>query len=224
MSIYPNLTRHIQSFFRSLKKNNSFYQRVFNGSLTPAELTQFLQNLSFLTAHTPQHLKLAQATAAAQGQHALARYFEQKFGEEVDHDQWGIEDVEALQKRFQVTADQLGILPEMRAFIAGNEALIRRDPFQYFIYVLYAEYFTVVAGPACLAAIEKNNKIPQSMMTIIGKHAELDQHHVAEWAYEAEKVGLKPEHCAEYRMVLDGIMERYVSFCEALSRPHEQAA
>jgi hypothetical protein len=102
--------------------------------------------------------------------------------------------------------------------------MIRRDPFEYFIYVLYAEYFTVLAGPACLAALEKNNQIPPSMMTIIGKHAELDQHHVAEWAKEAQTVGLRPDQTADYREVLDEIMDRYALFCEALSRPHEKAA
>jgi len=224
MTVYQILTQHIQTYFLSLKKNNHFYQSIFNGTLTVIELTKFLQNVSFLTAYTPQHLKLAQSTAAAQGNHALARYFEVKRGEEVGHDQWGADDVKALQKRFLVSADQLGILPEMRAFIASNEDLIRRDPFQYFIYVLYAEYFTVLAGPACLAAIEKNSQIPQSMMSIIGKHAELDQHHVAEWAEEATALGLTMEQSADYRRVLDGIMDRYAIFCEALSQSHEKAA
>jgi len=224
MTVYQNLTQHIQKFFRSLKKDNPFYRRVFEGTLTATELTKFLQNVSFLTAHTPQHLKLAQSIAAAEGHQALAHYFEVKLGEEVGHDQWGAEDVKALQARFQVNTDQLGILPEMRAFIASNEDMIRRDPFHYFIYVLYAEYFTVLAGPACLAAIEKNSQIPKSMMTIIGKHAELDQHHVAEWAEEAQKLGLSLEQASAYCKVLDGIMERYANFCNALSHIHEKAA
>jgi hypothetical protein len=224
MSIYRKLTRHIQAFFRTLQQSNSFYQRIFAGSVTAAELTQFLQNVSYLTAHTPQHLQLAQSIAVAQGHEALARYFEKKLGEEVGHDQWGHEDVAALRKRFQVNTEQLGILPEMRAFIANNEALIRHDPFHYFIYVLYAEYFTVIAGPTCLKAIEKNKQIPSSMLSIIGKHAELDQHHVAEWAEEAAQLGLKPEQLASYCQVLDGIMEHYSVFCEALSRPNEKAA
>ncbi len=224
MTIYRNLTQHIQDFFLSLKKNNSFYQRVFKGTLTATELTRFLQNVSFLTTHTPQHLKLAQSIAAAQGHHALAHYFEVKLSEEVGHDEWGNEDVKSLQKHYNVSSDQLGILPEMRAFVARNEDMIRLDPFDYFIYVLYAEYFTVLAGPACLAAIEKNNQIPKSMMSIIGKHAELDQHHVAEWAEEAQKLGLTLQNADAYRKVLDDIMERYANFCEALVQTHEKAA
>ncbi len=224
MTVYQNLTQHIQDFFRTLKKDNAFYQRIFKGTLTATELTRFLQNVSFLTTHTPLHLKLAQSQAAAQGHHALAHYFEVKLGEEVGHDEWGNDDVKSLQKHYHVSSDQLGILPEMRAFIASNEDLIRRDPYQYFIYVLYAEYFTVLAGPACLAAIEKNTEIPKSMMSIIGKHAELDQHHVAEWAEEAQKLGLTLQNAAAYRKVLDGIMERYAKFCEALVQTHEKAA
>lgn len=224
MLIYQNLTQHIQNHFRTLKRQNSFYQRIFNGQLTAAELTRFLQNVSFLTAHTPEHLTLAVTTARAQGHEALALYFEEKRHEEVGHDQWGAEDVAALKQRFQITQDQIGIVPEMQMLVASNQAMIMRDPFQYFIYILYAEYFTVLAGPACVTAIEKNKKIPPGMMTIISKHAELDQEHIAEWAQDAEKVGLKPEHCADYRKVLDGIMDRYSLFCEALTRTHEKAA
>jgi hypothetical protein len=224
MLIYQNLTEHIQNHFRTLKRNNSFYQRIFNGQLTAAELTRFLQNVSFLTAHTPEHLTLAVTTARAQGHEQLALYFEEKRREEVGHDQWGAEDVAALKKRFQITQDQIAIVPEMQVLVASNQAMILRDPFQYFIYVLYAEYFTVLAGPACVTAIEKNQRIPPGMMTIISKHAELDQHHVAEWAKDSEKVGLNPSDCAAYRRVLDGIMDRYSLFCEALTRPYEKAA
>ncbi|WP_141733056.1 iron-containing redox enzyme family protein [Oligoflexus tunisiensis] len=224
MEIYHNLTHHIQNYFRSLKKSNRFYQRIFDGSLTVTELSSFLQNVSFLTAHTPQHLTLARDLASTQGYPVLAAYFAEKLGEEVGHDQWGHDDVKALKERFPQMVAGPGILPEMRAFIASNEAMIRRNPFDYFIYVLYAEYFTVLAGPASLNAIERNSRIPQSMMTIIGKHAELDQHHVAEWAEAAVRVGLTVDHCADYCRVLDGIMERYWQFCTALSQPHEQAA
>jgi hypothetical protein len=224
MLIYQDLTEHIQHFFKTLKRNNSFYQRIFNGSLTAAELACFLQNVSFLTAHTPEHLTLAVATARAQGHEQLALYFEEKRREEVGHDQWGIDDVAALKKRFPITQDQIGILPEMQVLVASNQAMILSDPFQYFIYVLFAEYFTVLAGPACAQAIEKNNRIPPGMMTIISKHAELDKLHIAEWAKDAEKVGLNPDHCAAYRKVLDGIMNRYSVYCEALKAPHEKAA
>ncbi|HET9237170.1 MAG TPA: hypothetical protein VFO10_07960 [Oligoflexus sp.] len=224
MLIYQNLTQHIQDYFKTLKRTNSFYQRIFNGTLTAAELACFLQNVSFLTAHTPEHLTLAATTARAQGHEPLAHYFEEKFREEVGHDQWGIEDVAALRKRFPITQDQIGIVSEMQVLVASNEAMILRDPFQYFIYILYAEYFTVLAGPTCVRAIENNSKIPPGMMTIISKHAELDQHHIAEWAKDAEEVGLNSAHCAAYRKVLDGIMDRYSLFCEALTRPHEKAA
>jgi hypothetical protein len=177
-----------------------------------------------LTAHTPEHLTLAVTTARAQGHEQLALYFEEKRREEVGHDQWGAEDVAALKKRFQITQDQIEIVPEMQVLVASNQAMIIRDPFQYFIYVLYAEYFTVLAGPACVKAIEKNQQIPPGMMTIISKHAELDQHHIADWAKDSEKVGLNPSDCAAYRRVLDGIMDRYFLFCEALTRPYEKAA
>lgn len=224
MLIYQNLTQHIQDYFETLKHDNSFYQRIFTGSLTSPELTRFLQNVSFLTAHTPQHLTLAIKVAKTKGHQELALYFERKRREEVGHDQWGVDDVAALQERFHLSQDQLGIVHEMQTFVAHNEAMIRLDPFHYFIYVLYAEYFTVLAGPACITAIEANQKIPPGMMTIISKHAELDQHHTADWAEEAILVGLNPAHCPEYRKVLDGIMDRYSLFCEALTRSHEKAA
>ncbi|MCX6128119.1 MAG: hypothetical protein NTX25_03530, partial [Proteobacteria bacterium] len=125
---------------------------------------------------------------------------------------------------FRLPDSILGVTSEMQTFVKANQAMIEKDPFGYFIYVLYAEYFTVLAGPPCLAAIEKNCKIPMSLMSIIGKHAELDRDHVQDWALDAQNVGLRRDHLAKYQEILQDIMFRYEIFCEALSDKYEQVA
>lgn len=222
--LYDQLTQRISSHFLKLKANNAFYQRIFSGQLTVDEVVLFIKNVSYLTAFTPVHLNMAQEAAEKRNLKNLAAYFKSKKKEEQGHDKWGEDDIRGIAASFPVSIQNLPVLSEMKAYVAANEELIRKDPYLYFVYILFAEYYTVIAGPESLAAIEKHCKIPQDLMSIISNHAELDKYHIEEWAAEASEVGIDPRRSRDYLEALDQIMKRYDSFCQALSKNHAKAA
>ncbi|HYX33241.1 MAG TPA: hypothetical protein VE954_09015 [Oligoflexus sp.] len=224
MNLYQIFTQETDTFFAYLKEHNLFYRRIVTGAIQVNEFASFLRNVSFLTTYTPVHLVIAERVAKERGLTQLAQYFKDKRGEEVEHHRWGDADVAALKAHFKVPDDAIGITKEMKDFIQGNEKLIHRDPFSYFVYILFSEYFTVIAGPECLAAVEKHARIPQDMMTIIGRHAELDKHHVKHWIDESVDVGLPAAEVMSYQSALREVMDRYSLFAESISRPYVKAA
>jgi hypothetical protein len=224
MNLYKVFTDEIDAFYAELKKKNVFYRRIFSGDIQVNEFAAYLRNVSFLITYTPVHLTLAERVAKERGYSMLASYFKAKMGEEKEHDKWGDDDVAALKKKFKVPEEAIGITSEMKEYIKGNEQLIQDDPYAYFVYVLFAEYFTVIAGPECMASVERHAKIPQNMMTIVGNHVELDKHHVHHWKDESVEVGIKPEDVIRHKAALRKVMDRYSRFVESLSKPYVKAA
>lgn len=222
--LYRILTKAIAQHFQDLKQHNLFYQRIFSGSITVEEFASFIKNVSYLTAHTPLHLSRAIKSAETQGFSNLSRYFQRKYTEETGHHLWGESDLREIESRFGVQQASIPISNQMKSYIKGNEELIDRDPFLYFVYILFAEYFTVIAAPESLLAVQKSCKIPKEMMTIIANHAELDKDHIQQWALEARAVGLDPSKESHYMRGLQEIMQRYDHFCHELSRKYEYAA
>lgn len=223
-TLYDQLTQRIAAHFQKLKSQNIFYQRIFSGQLTVDELVLFIKNVSYLTSYTPVHLNMAQDAAEKRGLKHLAAYFKAKKKEEAGHDQWGENDIQGIAASFPVSIKNLPVLPEMKTYVAANEDLIKKDPYLYFVYILFAEYYTVIAAPESLSAIEKHCKVPKDLVSIISNHAELDKHHVEEWAEEAREVGIDPQRSREYLEALEQIFKRYDAFCQALSRSHAKAA
>ncbi len=223
-SLYDQLTKRIAQHFEQMKTKNTFYQRIFTGKLTVDELVLFIKNVSYLTSYTPVHLKMAHDVAQSKSLHQLAAYFKSKQKEEQGHDEWGKQDIQGIASQFAVSIQNVPVLSEMKSYVLANESMIKKDPFLYFVYILYAEYYTVIAGPESLAAIEKHCKVPQDLVSIISNHAELDKYHVEDWAQEARDVGLDPKSLPIYLTNLDEILQRYDNFCQALSRRHANVA
>ncbi|RYZ52007.1 MAG: hypothetical protein EOP07_20315, partial [Proteobacteria bacterium] len=73
--LYKTLTARIDARYVDLKKNNPFYQSIFDGSIEADTFTRFLANTSFLTSHTPVHLKEAAFKAKKDGLQTLSGYF-----------------------------------------------------------------------------------------------------------------------------------------------------
>ncbi|HEX5035315.1 MAG TPA: hypothetical protein VFW62_12620, partial [bacterium] len=90
--------------------------------------------------------------------------------------------------------------------------VIEQDPLLYLTYVLFSEYFTVIAGPEWLALLEKNCGIPASSMSVVGKHSELDKEHTREDIDVIDRLmnpSVKPDQAVE---VLDRAFGFYESF------------
>jgi hypothetical protein len=54
--------------------------------------------------------------------------------------------------------------------------------------MLFAEYYTVLAAPAWLDALEKRCAIPRSFVSVIANHIELDREHVTEGLFEIDQL------------------------------------
>lgn len=222
IDLYSSLTKRIDDAYIQFKNENKFYTSIFDGSIKKETVTSFLLNTSSLTVQTPKHLKLAFNESRKMGLTSLSAFYRLKFSEEVGHEKWGEDDVKSITGQQINILSNLNINPELQTIIDANSAMIKKHPYSYFIYILFAEYYTVIAGPECMNAIQIANGVSRDQMSIIGKHAELDQHHVQNWAIESKMLGSFGFDGQWHFEVLDQILARYNAFTESLAT-HQSA-
>lgn len=171
------LKEEIETYYAQAKLSNPLYVNAERGKLTSNELTRYVSNVLYLIQHTPVYLKLAELKSREYGMDKLAAFYREKLGEESGHDKWAEEDLDALKKK-------AGIIPHkdlsssILALVDYLRQTIENDPSLYLPYILFAEYFTVLAGPSWVANLEKKCGISPKMMSVVGNHAELDKDHV----------------------------------------------
>lgn len=214
---YELLTKQIESFFRDLKTHNPFYKSVFSGTVEKEQIVQMLRDLTFLTANTPKHLKAASAEAKRRKDKNLANYFAAKAGDEDGHDKWGENDVKSLTGSSGEEPVDASVSSGMRLLVRGNREMIGQDPFKYFVYILFAEYFTVHGAPEFLKAVKASCGIPEEYMSIIANHAELDKLHVREWEEELKSLGSHGFSDADFQAAMREVCERYNDFACGLA-------
>ncbi|RZA26624.1 MAG: hypothetical protein EOP10_03000 [Proteobacteria bacterium] len=215
--IYGKLTKQIALRYKHLQKENEFFLASENGKLGQDQVVMLLKNLSHLTSQTPRHLKIAAVEARNRDLNDLARFFENKLDEEVDHDKWGENDVKAITGESFDPSQSTTATPEMSSFVEQNIVLIKKHPFLYTVYILWAELFTVMSTPKFLAQVEKSCGIPPEFMSILANHAELDKEHTAEWKEEVSKLGTFGYDDTDLISVIDTIFDRYDRFIGKLA-------
>lgn len=175
--IDSRLKAEIETYAERLRRSNRLLQRARSGELTSRAVQTFLWNIRYVLTQTPDNLKLAESSARARGYAELADFYRQKLGEEAGHDVWAEQDLLSLDPTLDLTREVTPLAPlsELMAFL---RAAVRREPRHFLVYVLFTEYVTVLLGPEWVATLAANCGIPASSMTSIGRHAELDQHHV----------------------------------------------
>lgn len=182
MTLARTLKERTESYWNEGKRTNPFLSGLFQGTLPPEAMARFLVHARHLVSFTPAHLSLAVKEAEKRSLPQLAAYLAEKHAEEQGHDEWANDDLKKITTMKGMARTQPAeIDPSMTALVQHNEALIRKDPTLYLAYIFFAEYSCVYAGPDLVEAQEKKCGFPQGSLTIISKHAELDQHHVAEW-------------------------------------------
>jgi hypothetical protein len=78
--------------------------------------------------------------------------------------------------------------PSMEALVRTLELEIHRDPTSYVGYVIFVEYFTVIAGPAWLSLLTERCRLPLSVLSVVDHHVELDREHAAHGFAELERL------------------------------------
>ena len=172
----------------------------------------FTASVHYLVQHTPIHLQSAAATSKIMSMKDHHKFFAEKIKEEEGHDKWAEEDLK-IQKDLGANESSISILPSMQALIDFNARNIKKDPDLYLPYILLAEYFTVVATPSMLEALEKNNNIPKEALSVLGNHAELDKHHIDEWEEEVSEFINIEKHEEKYLAVIKEANKIYDRFC-----------
>lgn len=146
------------------------------GKVDTYSVGRYLVSLHYLMSQTVPHLERAKALARQAGQGSLVAYFEKKLEEETGHDKWAADDIRVLTSHAGHTAPGRPVpaAVELARYVAS---LIETDPRFYVVYVVCAEYFTVLAGPTWIEALTANCGVPGSALTVASKHVEADQAH-----------------------------------------------
>jgi hypothetical protein len=217
---------HIEAFAAAAKDRNALYVKAIDGQLTPAHLARYLANIHQLVLHTPVHLRRARAEAARRGDASLAAHFERRLGEEEGHDVWAARDLQRLGS--DTRRPPHAVAEGMRALLAFIARTIDEDPALYLAYILFAEYLTVLMGPAWLELLEERCGIPRAAMSVIGNHAELDKEHVQEALEEIDDLVGDPAKLPRLRSVLDETFVLFDRFCDDVTStpeiPHERSS
>jgi hypothetical protein len=215
-SVSEILLRDIDAFAADAQSTNSLFRLANTGALSPGTFGRYLRSIHYLLRHTPIHLDLAEECARRAGHALLAEYFARKRAEEEGHDRWAEDGIEGLARHFGVDVPDEPT-PAMRAIIAANAAGIAEDPHYYLAYIMFAEYFVVVAGPGWVGALAEKCGISRALTSAIGNHIELDREHVAEGCSEIDAF-IAPEHAERMRRAVDGMMKRLSAFGDELSQ------
>jgi len=171
---------------------------------------------------TPAHMTRARERAEALGDARLAAHFRHKLGEELGHEVWAEEDLRSLQSERIARTD---VLESARNLARSNEALIEDHPALYLVYIAFVEYFTAIHGPAWLQLLEERCGIPQSSMTAVGKHAELDREHAEEGFAVLDDLVEDPAMLPRMRAALSRSIALFEAQCaEVVSGPVATAA
>lgn len=224
MNLYRKLTKYISTYYASMKNQNVFFQRVYGGQVTVPEVATFIRNLTYLTQHSQLVLRLAVASSKEKNDHHLADFFVKKIADEDGHHKWGEMDFESIKKKFKVPGAADQITDEMKHYVEDVQAMVKEDPYQLFVYILFAEYLTVIGGPDFLKAVDKACGVPPEYMSVIGNHAEIDRDHINDWAEEAKSLGMTDKDFDRCKKVLDRVMSNYDRFCSAIPAKKTLAA
>jgi hypothetical protein len=183
--IVQALTHEIEQYADRLHRENRLLALARQGKVTKEVIVAYLSGVLLMLRKTAVHLPRAAARAREVGRPDLAAFFEHKLEEERGHDQWALADFAELGRLFGEAAVQPPH-PRMLALAELLEEAIERAPATYLAYMLLAEYFTVLVGPAWLTALEEQCGIPRHALSVVSKHVELDRDHVQESVRELD--------------------------------------
>jgi hypothetical protein len=177
--IAHSLKIQIEDYAERLMRSNRLFRLAQEGAVTPTTVSTYLFNIRYLLHHTPPYLDLARKESEARGWPALASYYASKAAEEQGHEAWAERDLASVAHMHDVMLPSRPT-PAMADLVGYLRGVITTEPQRYVAYILFAEYFTVLAGPAWLKALDERCGIPPSSLTAIGHHIELDRDHVSE--------------------------------------------
>jgi hypothetical protein len=145
-----------------------------------------------------------------------AEHFAHKLGEEVGHDLWAERDIGArVAPRGASRRPEAAIL----ALYDYLEPAVDREPLLYLGYMLWAEYFTVLAGSEFARAVVERCDLPAEAISCVARHAELDREHTSEGLEAIDRLVEDPRMLAPMRASMRRAMAFFDQFCDELLQP-----
>lgn len=216
-----SLKDETEAFARRILRSRLFEQLEV-GAIGPETAAVYLTNLAALLKATPEHLRLARRSANELGRAALIAYFDRKLAEEEGHDAWARNDLLQVQRLYAVEPPRRLAAPVAR-LIRELEDEIRICPAAYVGYAVFAEYFTVLVGPACLRALERCG-FPLSAFTALARHVELDQAHASAGFRDVDRLLISESEERSLLRVVRSTMENLAAFYDELATHSLRAA
>lgn len=204
-----HLATNVETFHQRWREENPLFAEVNQGRFTNDMAGKYLQSILYVISHTPVHLKKAVEVCEAKNLTELAEFFRDKLKEEEGHDEWAIQDLEVGGHQYQqdqVTKTVIHLIDYL-----GD--LIEKDPTLYIPYIVFAEYFTVLAGPELVDLLSGRCGLPKEQFTVIDNHATLDKEHIKHDFHCIDQVIPKSYTTNDLMQILDRSCSYYDSFC-----------
>ncbi len=202
----------IERYAARMRHQNPLFTKAEARTLTAACIATYLANIRHLVSQTPVLLTRARDRARFVGDERLALHYDHKCGEEQGHDAWAERDIERVSTVVKAPVNH-EVTPSLRNLLSFLAETIDEDPSLYLAYILFAEYLTVIVGPAWLRLLHDNCGIPSSSMTVISNHVELDQEHVEEALDCIDALVDDPRKLPRMRQVLLESIHYFDLFC-----------
>jgi hypothetical protein len=190
--------------------SSPLFNRARQGRIPPSVVHSYLRSLHYLISHTQPHLRVARERAIACGQFELAAFFEEKQRDEAGHEEWAESDMRRLAHCFG-DLGPVSPAPSIVALCRFIERLIGEDPRLYVVYMLSAEYFTVLLGPVWVEALTTGCGVPVAALTVVSKHVEADAEHSREGFLAIERFAAAP---GLQERVLDAVNATFKYFAQ----------
>jgi hypothetical protein len=164
-----------------ITQTSRWMARVKQGQLQPIEAARWMATIHSMVSYTVPTLELAQRVARERGHQKLADALGHGRDEEAGHDRWSEADLNTLLEGLGSEQRKL-IQPSpsaaaLKTFLHGQ---IHERPEQILVYAFLTEYLTVKIGPSLMADLVERCHVPADALSVIGKHVELDEHHIEE--------------------------------------------
>lgn len=166
----------IERLTAELRERSAMLSIANAGRFSPRALGLYLESLRYLFQQSQRNLQLASEVTKLHGDPRLAEHFAHKAVEERGHDAWALTDLSQLPA---AATQRLQPLQSVVRLAELQRTLLSRHPLFFFVYALWAEYFTVLVGDEWIAALRHSGYAP-SQLSAIRNHTIADREHARE--------------------------------------------
>lgn len=211
------LQQLVEGFIATIESTTS-YQQMLAGEVSSGQVAAYLVAMRYLISATPAHLRAAEETARRIGLNDVAEFCNQKFAEEVGHDQWATEDLGTL-KQLTGSREPNDILPAMRKTVELLEQGCQAEPLFHPLYCYVVEDFTVTIGERWVGLVTQRSAIPRQALTVVTKHVELDVEHAEDGCRQLSNFFVRyPDNVPPAVSRVRTVLAQLGSFWEQLAR------